>query len=234
MRAPEGSPTALAGRRRVRQVGAMAGLEVGIVPVTPFVQNCTLLKCTATGRGAVVDPGGDVERIVAAAEEMGITLEKILVTHGHIDHAGAVAELAERRGLPIEGPQEEDRFWIDSLAEQGLMFGLTPGKPFEPSRWLNDGDTVSVGEQTLEVIWCPGHTPGHVVFFHRPSSIAVVGDVLFDGSIGRTDFPKGNHATLIASIKNKLLPLGDEVTFTCGHGPSSTFGEQRRHNPFLR
>lgn len=212
----------------------MAGLQVGIVPVTPFVQNCALLKCEATGRGAVVDPGGDVERILAAADELKVELEKILVTHGHIDHAGAVAELAALKSLPIEGPQEEDRFWIETLAEQGMMFGLAPGRPFEPGRWLNDGDTVTVGEQELEVIWCPGHTPGHVVFFHRPSQVAVVGDVLFDGSIGRTDFPKGDHDTLIASIKDKLLPLGDDVTFTCGHGPSSTLGKQRKHNPFLR
>jgi len=211
----------------------MAALTYRTVPVTPFVQNCALLKCEETGRGAVIDPGGDIEKILAAAEAMGCELEKILVTHAHIDHAGAVAELARRTGLPIEGPHEGDRFWIDGLEEQGKMFGLPGGEPFEPDRWLHDDDTVTVGAQTLRVIHCPGHTPGHVVFFHEGDRLAVVGDVLFAGSIGRTDFPQGSAPDLLSSIKDKLFPLGDDVHFMCGHGPMSTFGDERRTNPFV-
>ncbi len=208
-------------------------MKYAVIPVTPFEQNCSLLWCEATMRGAVIDPGGDLDRIMRAVETHGVTLEKILVTHGHIDHAGGVKPLADQHGLPIEGPQVEDGFWIEAMPQQSQMFGFPPTPSFTPSRWLEDGDTVTVGNETLAVIHCPGHTPGHVVFHHAPSHLAVVGDVLFAGSIGRTDFPKGNHAALISSIKEKLLPLGDDVTFIPGHGPMSTFGKERRSNPFL-
>lgn len=204
-----------------------------IIPVTPFEQNCTLFWCESTRQAAVVDPGGDVERILQALDKAQLSLAKILVTHGHIDHAGAVAALAERTGVPIEGPHAEDAFWIEGMAQQSRMFGFPDVAPFTPDRWLKDGDKVSFGEVELDVLHCPGHTPGHVVFFHAPSRLAQVGDVLFQGSIGRTDFPRGDHATLIASIKDKLFPLGDDVAFIPGHGPMSDFGEERRYNPFL-
>ena len=208
-------------------------LNAAIVPVTPFVQNCSILWCTATQRGAVVDPGGDIDRILDAVRQHGIIIEKILVTHGHVDHAGGVAELAERLEVAIEGPQREDAFWIEALSEQGARFGFAGARAFTPDRWLEGGDQVSVGKVTLEVRHCPGHTPGHVVFFHRDAALAAVGDVLFHGSIGRTDFPRGDYATLIHSIRDKLFPLGDDVTFIPGHGPTSTFGEERRSNPFV-
>ncbi|MFZ2628460.1 MAG: MBL fold metallo-hydrolase [Rugosibacter sp.] len=208
-------------------------LDYRIIPVTPFAQNCTLLWCTKTMRGAFVDPGGDIDRLQAVADKLGVHIEKILLTHGHIDHAGGAGELAARRKVPIEGPQREESFWIDQLAEQSKYFGFPPAQPFTPNRWLNDGDTVSVGEQTLQVLYTPGHTPGHVVFFHAPSQLAIVGDVLFAGSIGRTDFPRGDHQTLLDSIRNKLWPLGNDVAFIPGHGPMSTFGEERRSNPFV-
>lgn len=204
-----------------------------IVPVTPFEQNCTLFWCEETRRAAVVDPGGEVKLILAALAEEGLTLERILITHGHIDHAGGTAELAEKTGVPVEGPHEEDRFWIDGMVQQCRMFGFPAVQPFTPTRWLQDGDRVQIGNLELEVLHCPGHTPGHVVFFERQSRLAQVGDVLFAGSIGRTDFPRGDHDTLIASIRNKLFPLGDDVTFIPGHGPTSTFGEERRFNPFV-
>jgi len=208
-------------------------MRYAIVPVTPFEQNCTLFWCEQTRQAAVIDPGGDVERILEALAKEGLTLSKILVTHGHIDHAGGVAELAERTGAPVEGPQREDQFWIEGMPQQSRMFGFPNVRSFEPSRWLEGGDTVTFGEVTLEVLHCPGHTPGHVVFFHPESRLAQVGDVLFQGSIGRTDFPKGNYDTLIDSIKSRLFPLGDDVAFIPGHGPMSTLGEERRHNPFL-
>jgi glyoxylase-like metal-dependent hydrolase (beta-lactamase superfamily II) len=207
-------------------------LHYRIIPVTPFEQNCTLLVCDETQRAAVVDPGGDIERILAAVAKCGATLEKILVTHGHIDHAGGVAELAERLSLPIEGPQREDKFWIDGMPQQARSFGFPGVNSFTPDRWLENGDVVSFGAIVLEVLHCPGHTPGHVVFFHRPSRLALVGDVLFKGSIGRTDFPRGDFNTLITSIRSRLWPLGDDVAFISGHGPMSTFGEERRSNPF--
>ena len=210
-----------------------AEIKAAIVPVTPFQQNCSVLWCARTKRGAVVDPGGDLDRVLEAVHEHGVALEKILVTHAHIDHAGAVAELAERLSLPVEGPHAEDTFWIERLEEQGAEFGLSGARAFAPDRWLADGDTVSIGEQTLGVLHCPGHTPGHVVFFHPGARLAVVGDVLFQGSIGRSDFPRGDHAALIASIRDKLWPLGDDVTFIPGHGPPSTFGQERRTNPFV-
>ncbi len=204
-----------------------------IVPVTAFQQNCSIIWCESTRRAAVVDPGGDLDVILAAVDAERVEIEKILITHGHIDHAGATADLAERLGVPVEGPQREEAFWIDAMAQQGKMFGVGQGRPFQPDRWLEDGETVQVGEETLQVLHCPGHTPGHVVFFSAASRLALVGDVLFAGSIGRTDFPKGNHATLIDSIRRKLLPLGDDVQFIPGHGPMSTFGEERRFNPYV-
>ena len=207
-------------------------LKAAIVPVTPLQQNCTLLWCTATMRGAFVDPGGDLDRLKAAAREHGVTIEKILLTHGHIDHCGQAGILAEDLGVPIEGPHEDERFWIDRLEEDGRAYGLT-GKSFEPDRWLENGDSVTVGALTLDVYHCPGHTPGHVVFHHPPSRLAIVGDVLFQGSIGRTDFPRGNHRQLIESITGRLWPLGDDTTFIPGHGSLSSFGHERRSNPFV-
>jgi hydroxyacylglutathione hydrolase len=204
-----------------------------ILPVTPFAQNCSLLWCEQTGRAAVVDPGGDLDHIVAAAVQQGVTIEKILLTHGHIDHAGGTAELASRLSVPVEGPQREDAFWIEQLPEQSRMFGFPPCAAFTPDRWLEGGDTVNFGNVMLEVLHTPGHTPGHVCFFHRPSRLAVVGDVLFAGSIGRTDFPRGNHEALIRSIRHRLWPLGDDVKFIPGHGPMSSFGEERQSNPFV-
>ncbi|WP_249115696.1 MBL fold metallo-hydrolase [Azoarcus sp. L1K30] len=208
-------------------------IDVRIVPVTPFEQNCSIIWCDKTRKAAVVDPGGDLDRIHAAAKVLGVSVEKILVTHGHIDHAGGTAKLARELGVPVEGPQEEDRFWLDGMAQQSRMFGFPDVETFTPDRWLHDGDTVTVGEQTLKVIHTPGHTPGHVVFVHPESKLALVGDVLFAGSIGRTDFPRGDHQTLINSIRNKLFPLGDDITFVPGHGPTSTFGEERENNPFV-
>ena len=207
-------------------------LRAAVVPVTPFQQNCTLLWCTKTMRGAFVDPGGDLDKLKAAAQQHGVTIEKLLVTHGHIDHCGQAGVLAKELGVPIEGPQEEDRYWIARLNDDRASFGLE-GSPFEPDRWLQDGDEVTVGELTLKVRHTPGHTPGHVVFFHEPSRFAIVGDVLFRGSIGRTDFPLGDHDTLIASITERLWPMGDDVAFVPGHGPTSTFGTERATNPFV-
>lgn len=207
-------------------------MKYQIIPVTPFEQNCSILWCEQTKRGAIVDPGGDVSRILRAVEAKGIELEKILVTHGHIDHAGAVAELAERLSLPIEGPQREDQFWIVGMPAQSRMFGFANVRAFTPDRWLEQGDKVRFGNVEMDVLHCPGHTPGHVVFFYAPGRLAIVGDVLFQGSIGRTDFPKGDFDTLITSIRNRLWPLGDDVAFIPGHGPMSTFGAERRSNPF--
>ena len=204
-----------------------------IVPVTPFQQNCSLVWCAKTMRGAVVDPGGEIDRVVEVAGLRGVTIEKILVTHGHMDHAGAVADLAAKLEVSVEGPQEEDSFWIDRLGQHGPEYGMDYCRPFAPDRWLVDGDLVTVGEQEFEVRHCPGHTPGHVVFHHEAAKLAWVGDVLFQGSIGRTDFPRGNHATLIASIRERLWPMGDDVRFVPGHGPISTFGAERQTNPFV-
>ena len=184
-------------------------------------------------RGAFVDPGGEVDRLLEAAAQHQVDIQKILITHGHIDHAGGAAALAERTGVAIEGPHPDDAFWIDSIESDGPNWGLPDARCFSPSRWLYDQDRVEVGNLSFEVYHCPGHTPGHVVFFNRESNLASVGDVLFNGSIGRTDFPKGDHATLIRSITEKLWPLGDEVTFIPGHGPVSTFGEERQNNPFV-
>lgn len=208
-------------------------MRVVIIPVTPFEQNCTLLCCEETRKAAVVDPGGDIDEILATIAAEGVRVEKILLTHAHIDHAGATAELAEKLGVPIEGPHEGDQFWIDQLPAQAKMFGFPQAGAFTPTRWLHQGDTVTVGNTLLDVRHCPGHTPGHVVFFSPADRLAIVGDVLFQNSIGRTDFPGGNHDQLIRSIRENLFPLGDDVTFIPGHGPVSTFGDERRHNPFV-
>ncbi|QQD22482.1 MBL fold metallo-hydrolase [Venatoribacter cucullus] len=208
-------------------------LSVAIIPVTAFAQNCSILMCNKSKKAAVVDPGGDLERIVAQLQRMGATAEKILLTHAHIDHAGGTAALARQLNIPIEGPQEGDLFWIQGLPNQSAMFGFPPAEVFTPDRWLQDNDTVTVGEVTLQVIHTPGHTPGHVVFYSANDKLAIVGDVLFQGSIGRTDFPQGNHEQLVHSIRAKLFPLGDDITFIPGHGPESTFGQERRTNPFV-
>ncbi|MBS0545290.1 MAG: MBL fold metallo-hydrolase [Proteobacteria bacterium] len=208
-------------------------IQASIVPVTPFEQNCSILWCDRTKKAAVVDPGGDLDRILAEAQRLGVTIEKILITHGHIDHAGGAARLARELGVPIEGPQQEDRFWIEGMPQQSRMFGFHEVETFEPDRWLEEGDTVTVGEETLSVIHTPGHTPGHVVFLHADARLAIVGDVLFAGSIGRTDFPRGDHQTLIRSIRTKLFRLGDDIVFIPGHGPTSTFGDERESNPYV-
>lgn len=203
-----------------------------IVPVTPFQQNCTIFYDTGSLRGAIVDPGGDLERLQGVIDEHGVKIEKILVTHGHLDHAGGVAEMAQRLAVPIEGPHEDDRWWITSIPVQTRMFGLK-GRRFTPDRWLNEGETVEVAGKSLAVRHCPGHTPGHVIFFEPTSRVAMVGDVLFAGSVGRTDLPGGNHQQLIDSIVTKLWPLGDDVRFIPGHGPRSSFGRERQSNPFV-
>ncbi len=207
-------------------------IRAAIIPVTPLQQNCTLLWCTTTMRGAFVDPGGDLPRLLAAAEHHGVRIEKILLTHGHIDHCGEAKPLAEQLGVPIEGPHEADRFWIARLDEDGKRWGLR-GVPFEPDRWLVEGDTVTVGEASFAVYETPGHTPGHVIFHHADAKFALVGDVLFQGSIGRTDFPLSDTQALIDSVVTKLWPLGDDIAFVPGHGPGSTFGHERKTNPFV-
>jgi hydroxyacylglutathione hydrolase len=207
-------------------------MRAAIIPVTPLQQNCTLFWCTTTMRGAFVDPGGDLPRLKAAAAQAGVTIEKILITHGHIDHCGEAGTLAKDLGVRIEGPHEADRFWISRLDDEGHKYGIQ-GRLFEPDRWLDNGDTVTVGELTLDVYHCPGHTPGHVVFHHAPSGVAMVGDVLFQGSIGRTDFPMGNHQDLLDAIVTRLWPLGDATNFVPGHGPMSTFGHERATNPYV-
>lgn len=217
--------------RHVRDI--TCAMNYRIIPVTPFQQNCSLVWDEQTMRGALVDPGGDAERLLAAVAKAGVTLERLLLTHGHIDHVGAAAQIATALGIPIEGPQQEDAFWLEQLPEQAAMFGFPALDSFTPQRWLNDGDTVGFGQVQLQVIHCPGHTPGHVVFYHAPTQVAFVGDVLFRGSIGRSDFPRGDHAQLIASIRERLFPLGDAVSFVPGHGPVSTFGHERFTNPYV-
>lgn len=209
-------------------------LERITLPVTPFAQNCSLVWCSQSRKAALVDPGGETERLLAAVAERDLELESILLTHGHLDHVGATGELKAKTGVPVIGPGRDDAFWIDALAQQAQMFGFPPVNDFVPDRWLAQGDSVTVGEETLEVYHCPGHTPGHVVLLHRAQRLAFVGDVLFRGGIGRTDFPRGNHQQLIDSILHTLLPLGDDITFVPGHGPEGTLGEERLHNPFLR
>ncbi|MCK6370422.1 MAG: MBL fold metallo-hydrolase [Gammaproteobacteria bacterium] len=208
-------------------------MQVIVIPVTPFQQNCSIVFDERSREAAIIDPGGDLEQIVAVLQEHELKPAKILLTHAHIDHAGGTADLAAQLGVPVEGPHPGDQFWIDRLADQSRMFDFPEAKPFTPTRWLHQGDVVRVGAHELEVLHCPGHTPGHVVFFQRGARIAFVGDVLFAGSIGRTDFPGGNLEELIASITGRLWPLGDDVTFVPGHGPTSTFGQERRTNPFV-
>jgi hydroxyacylglutathione hydrolase len=209
-------------------------LGIAVVPVTPFQQNCSIVWCTLTKEAAIVDPGGDVERIRGALKELGVTPVAIWLTHGHIDHAGGATELAGVLNLPIIGPHEADRFLLDALPQQGLMFEMRGVQAVTPTRWLVEGESVQLGQSNFSVLHVPGHTPGHVTFFNKEAQFLLAGDTLFAGSVGRTDFPYGNHKDLIAGIKGKLLPLGDEVQFLPGHGPAGTLGEERRTNPFLQ
>lgn len=208
-------------------------LRAAIVPVTPFQQNCAIVWCTRTMKSAVIDPGGDVARIRQGITETGVDPQVILLTHGHIDHAGGAAELAEALGVEIVGPHRDDQWLLDDLAVSGAEYGIR-ARPCSPDHWLDEGDSVTVGEVSFEVLRCPGHTPGHIVFINRELKFGIFGDVLFRGSIGRTDFPRGDHEALIAGIRTKLLPLGDDFFFLCGHGPASTIGNERSSNPFLR
>ena len=205
-----------------------------IIPVTAFSQNCSLIWCEETRLAALVDPGGDALRIQQAVTEQGVTIQSILLTHGHLDHVGAAAELAAHYGVPVIGPEKEDEFWLQGLPAQSKMFGLEECQALTPDRWLTEGERVTVGKIELQVLHCPGHTPGHIVFFDERVRLLISGDVIFKGGVGRSDFPRGDHATLIDSIKRKLLPLGDDVTFIPGHGPLSTLGHERLHNPFLQ
>jgi hydroxyacylglutathione hydrolase len=204
-----------------------------IVPVTLFEQNCTIIWCEATKKAVVFDPGGEVEKIQAAIHKTGVNVEKIWLTHGHIDHVGGAAELREALNVPIEGPHVADKFLLDNVVSSGMRFGMTGVRDFSPDRWLSEGERVAIGELTFDILHCPGHSPGSLVYFNKEMRFAHVGDVLFNGSVGRSDIPGGNHATLIKSIKDKLLPLGDDVGFICGHGPGSTIGQERLTNPFL-
>lgn len=207
-------------------------MEFTILPVTPYQQNCSLVW-DADGVAALIDPGGEPERLLAEVARRDLTLTSLLLTHGHLDHAGAATDLRDALGIPIVGPQREEQFWLDSLPQQAELFGFPPAQAFTPNRWLEDGDTVDVGTLRFEVLHCPGHTPGHVVFYQRDARLAFVGDVLFKGSIGRSDFPRGNHADLVRAIREKLFPLGDDVRFVPGHGAMSTLGHERRENPFV-
>ncbi|CAI0742525.1 hydroxyacylglutathione hydrolase [Serratia entomophila] len=209
-------------------------MKYHIIPVTAFSQNCSLIWCEHTQQAALVDPGGEAEKIKAAVAERGVTVSQVLLTHGHLDHVGAAAELAEYYQVPIYGPDKEDAFWLDGLPAQSRMFGLEECAPLTPTRWLAEGDEVQVGEMRFKVLHCPGHTPGHIVFINAQARMALVGDVLFNGGVGRSDFPRGDHQALIDSIRTKLLPQGDDMAFIPGHGPMSTFGHERQTNPFLR
>ena len=208
-------------------------LHYETVPVTPFEQNCSIVWCDQTHKAAIIDPGGDLDLLIATAKSLGVTLEQIWITHAHVDHAAATQDLADRLGLPIIGPHPGDQFWIDGLPMAAATYGFPPARPFQPTRGLKDGDTVSLGQHVLQVRHCPGHTPGHVVFYSPEMNRAFVGDVLFAGSVGRTDFPQGNHADLMHSITQRLWPMGDETIFIPGHGPESTFGVERDTNPYV-
>ena len=208
-------------------------IQALVVPVTPLQQNTSLVWCAKTKRAAFIDPGGEVERLLAALAEADVTIEKIMLTHGHLDHAGAAAELSERLGVPIEGPHRDEAWLLAAIPEQAARYGLPDARACTPDRWLADGDKVSLGEAVFDVVHCPGHTPGHIVFYEPEAKFAFVGDVLFKGSIGRTDFPRGDHGALISSIRDKLFPLGDDVRFLPGHGPMSTFGWERKTNPYV-
>lgn len=208
-------------------------IGVAVFPVTPLQQNCTLVWCAKTLKAAIIDPGAAVDALLAAVAKQGLTLEAIWITHGHLDHAGGAAEMQEKTGLDIVGPHEADQFWIEKIPMQGQLYGMPDVRTFTPTRWLADGDTVTLGKTVWEVVHCPGHTPGHVIFLNREARFAQVGDVLFQGSIGRTDFPMSDHRALLHAITTKLWPLGDDVTFVPGHGPHSTFGAERRTNPFV-
>ena len=208
-------------------------LKVLIVPVTPFEQNCSILICEETNRAAIVDPGGDIPKILDALNKSGATPEKILLTHGHIDHCAGAVALAQQLNIEIEGPHKDEAFWLDQLPLQSQRFGFPKADAFTPNKWLDDEDVVTLGNVSLTVKHCPGHTPGHVVFYSLNDHLAIVGDVLFAGSIGRTDFPRGNHADLVGAIRTKLFPLGDDVAFVPGHGPMSTFGDERKNNPYV-
>jgi glyoxylase-like metal-dependent hydrolase (beta-lactamase superfamily II) len=207
-------------------------IQALINPVTPFAQNAPIVFCTETNKCAFVDPGGDADFLLQIAKENNLIPEKILLTHGHADHAGAAMEIAQILNIKIEGPHKEDKFLLDSLQSQGEIFGMQ-ARNCMPDKWLEDGDSVTVGNSVLDVIFTPGHTPGHVIFYSNESNLALVGDVIFRGSIGRTDLPRGNHQDLIDSISKKLWPLGNDVEFICGHGPNSTFGNERASNPFV-
>jgi glyoxylase-like metal-dependent hydrolase (beta-lactamase superfamily II) len=212
----------------------MSKPQIMVVPVTPFQQNCSVVWDEETNIGAVVDPGGDVDAIEQAIAKSAARIEKILLTHGHIDHAGGAAELKNRLGVSIEGPHTDDSFLLDALDRSGAEYGMDYARPVTPERWLEEGDKVTIGGLNFSVLRCPGHTPGSVVFYNDEHRFCFMGDVLFKGSVGRTDLPRGDHATLIRSIKEKLLPLGDDVSFLPGHGPASTMGDERRTNPFLK
>jgi hydroxyacylglutathione hydrolase len=215
------------------QTETKAKAGAAIIPVTPFQQNCTLLWCEATKKAVVIDPGGDVPQILAAIEQTNVTVEQIWLTHGHIDHVGGAAELRDALKVPIEGPHKADKYLLDNVEMSGRSFGMTGVRNFVPDRWLDEGEQVRIGELTFDIFHCPGHSPGSVVFFNKEMRFAHVGDVLFNGSVGRTDLPGGSHATLIKSITEKLLPLGDDVSFICGHGPGSSIGHERVSNPFI-
>ncbi len=208
-------------------------LRVEVVVVTPFQQNCSVIWCSETLKGAVIDPGGDVERIIAKIQQHQINVSQVLLTHGHLDHAGGAAELKRLLNIPVIGPHQDDLFWLHGITEQGRQYGFTGAENCTPDQWLNEGETIQVGNEQLAVYHCPGHTPGHVIFYHQASGLAFVGDVLFKGSIGRTDFPKGNHQDLIDSITSKLWPLGGETRFVSGHGGISTFANERQTNPHV-
>ncbi|MDH5188621.1 MAG: MBL fold metallo-hydrolase [Rhodospirillaceae bacterium] len=208
-------------------------LKTKILPVTALRQNCSIIWCDETNHGAIVDPGGDVEKIISAVEEINMTPKLVLITHAHMDHAGGAAATAEHFAVPIEGPHIDDKFLVDALPHQGKMYDLPGCRVYEPQRWLQAGDSIKFGNIVLDVLHCPGHTPGHVVFYDKTTDMAFVGDVIFKGSIGRTDFIMGNHEDLIHSIRETLFPLGENVTFVPGHGPTSTFGEERKNNPYV-